>query len=165
MKKPSPPPVTFRQMNLAEAAGLGLEDMVHLQWGETMKDGVPLVIDWPEYRRMERMGRYWALAAMQGRRLIGYNAFIVQPTLHHATTTIAMNDVIYLDPEHRVGLTGLQLVTRAEKMLREDLKIRKIVYASKPYLNLGHGKAGGTLADLLRKLGYLDAETIHEKVF
>lgn len=155
----------YRWMTLDEAFILGVDDLVHLQWSETMNDGVPLVVDWPRYRRMERDGVYKAIAAVKAGVLIGYNAFFVEPTPHHSTTLVAMNDVLFLHPDYRHGMEGVLLVSRSEKMLVEELGVKKISYGSKPYLDLGSRRGGATLADLLRKLGYQDAETVHAKVF
>ncbi len=156
-------PTTYSWITLADAQALGVEDMVHIQWAETMRDGLPLVPDWGQYRRLERAGVYKAIGAIQAGRLIGYNSFFVQPTLHHSTSILAINDLVYIAPEHRKGLAGALLITRAESMLK-GLGVRKIVYASKPYLDLARDSTDAKLASLFRRLGYTDAETIHEKL-
>lgn len=162
MKKPAAP-ITYRWITLAEAEALGVSDLVQLHWAEVVRDGVPLAPDWPQYRRLERLGIYRAVAAIKGGRLIGYNSFFVQPTIHHATTIFAINDLLYLEPEHRRGLAGALLIRRAEDLLK-TLGVRKVLYASKPYLDLARGSTNAKLAELFKRLGYTDAETIHEKL-
>lgn len=157
-------PTRYMWMRLDEAMILGVDDLLHLHWAEVMRDGVPLIVDWPKYRRLERDGVYKAIAAVKGGVLIGYNSFFVQPTLHNATTKIALNDALFIHPDYR-GMDGALLIGRSEKMLTEELGVQKIVYASKLPVNLGSGQGGARLGELLRKLGYQDAETIHEKVF
>jgi hypothetical protein len=164
MKPPKPKlrAALIREMLLAEAVERGLEELVVEHHAETMRDRIPLAIDWAAYRKLERAGVYKALAATVDDRLVGYNGFFVQPVLHHMGTLVAMNDVLYVDPAER-GVAGVQLVRRAEAWL-QAMGVRKIVYASKTYVDLSPTSRGATLGDLLDKLGYGVTETVHEKV-
>lgn len=155
----------FAWETLDAALADGLADLVALHWEEaaTDKDAFPMAPDWPGYRATERAGALKILTFRRGAALLGYNIFFVQPTLHHRNSLWAINDLIYLDPDHRRGLAGARLIREAEARLRL-LGVKKIAYASKPHVHLGHGKVGATLGDLLVKLGYKHAESIFDKV-
>lgn len=145
----------YRWTSLAEAWDHGLEDMVALHAAE-IPSGLPLDVDWPQYRKMERIGAFRPIGAFLGRQMVGYSAFFVQPTLQHKGSVQAINDVLYLEPEARRGMAGVLLITRAERMLRE-LGARRIVYFSHPSSN-------AKLSDLLRRLGYEHVESAHAKM-
>lgn len=156
------PKIEIRQTNLTEARGSGLDELIHAHHEEVMRDGIPLDVDWREYGRLERAGQYEALGAFVGPRLIGYNAFFVYRPPHNAGTLVAINDVLFLEREHRHGSTGLALIQGGEKMAHRR-GARRLVYASKTYLDVGpEGQA--KLCDLLQKLGYRVTETVLEKL-
>lgn len=102
---------------------------------------------------LERMGGYRALLARgAGNRLIGYNSFFVQPPLRCVGTIWAINDVLYVMPEHR-GTLGIALIAQAEV----DLKARgaaKLLYPG----------VSDTLASLLTGMGYRDTGRVMSKV-
>ena len=127
---------------------------------EAVPSGLPFDPDWAQYRRCERLGTYKGLAAFVGGQLVGYNAFWVQPTMQHRSVKQALNEALYLEPEHRRGLAGARLIRDAETWLRE-MGVRRIVYYAHPDLNPRSTDA--KLAELLRRLGYLAVETAHAK--
>ena len=61
--------------------------------------------DWADaYEKAEHMP--------QG-RLIGYFVSIVAKGLHYQQTTLAINDIMYVDPAHRGGTVGYRLIKQA----------------------------------------------------
>jgi GNAT superfamily N-acetyltransferase len=157
--------VDIRPSTIGECRAAGLDDLLISHWSEveTNTDEIPLDFNWPLYLHNERVGMYRALGAWRGPKLVGYNAFFVQPTLHHQQTVHAFNDGIFLDPSERKGLLGARLVKTAEPWLRE-LGVRLIVYETKEAPHFGHGKARGTLSRLLENLGYPERARLHEKL-
>lgn len=87
-------------------------------------------------------------------RIIGYFCSIVSKGLHYRQTTIALNDILYIDPKFRGGTTGYRLF----KFAIEDLK------------NLGadiltiHMKTDYPFRSLLEKLDFHLTEENWERV-
>lgn len=154
-------PLRIQHVSIREARAAGLDDLVFLHWQEVMRDGIPLDISWDRYERMERAGEYTSLAAFDGQNLVGYNGCFIFRPMHHNSTAVASNDVLYLDPDHRFGLAGIQLIKHMEDRLR-GIGVRRIVYSAKA--NLAPGSSGANLAALLRRLDYGDVETVHERL-
>jgi GNAT superfamily N-acetyltransferase len=136
----------------------GMEDLLTAHW-----DTIPLAVDWEQYRWLERHGILRAISMRQAGQLIGYNVFFVRPTLHYSTSLWAVNDVIYLDPDHRKGMAGVRLIRAAEPMLR-GIGVQQVLYHTKMHVHLGHGKARGTLGRLLTAMGYNLAEEVYSKI-
>ena len=162
---PAKTDVDIRPSTIGEARAAGLDDLLISHWSEveTNTDEIPLDLNWPLYLHNERMGMYRALGAYRGPKLVGYNAFFVQPTLHHQQTIHAFNDVIFLDQAERKGLLGARLIKTAEPWLR-GFGVRLIVYETKEAPHFEHGKARGTLSRLLENLGYPERARLHEKL-
>lgn len=159
-----PDDLTFTFETIGDALRDGFEDLAALHWEEVAlnKDTIPLVPDWDKYRYLERAGVLKSICARRAGKLIGYDVFFVQPAMHYSTSLWAVNDILYLDPEERRGLAGARLVRQSEKMLR-DLGVQKVIYHTKLHVHLGHGKAHGTVGDLLIKLGYKHVENVLAK--
>lgn len=157
--------LTFAWETIDQARADGLDDLLALHWEEVAlnKDAVPLAIDWPRYRVLEKTGALKALTMRQDGALIGYDVFFVQPTLHYATSTWALNDILYLTPEARKGLAGARMIRTAEQMLRE-LGVQKVIYHTKLHLNLGRRTDGDTVGRLLAAMGYTHVENVWAKM-
>lgn len=157
--------LTFAFETINDALRDGFEDMAALHWEEVAldKDAVPLAPDWDKYRWLEKSGILKSVVMRRSGRMIGYNVFFVQPTLHYATSIWAVNDILYLDPEERRGLAGVRLIKAAEILLAE-LGVKKVLYHTKLHVHLGHGKAHGTVGDLLIRLGYKHVENVMAKL-
>jgi len=160
-----PSDLTFAVETINDALRDGFEDLAAEHWAEVAldKDAVPLSPDWPKYRWLEKAGILKSITARRAGRLIGYDVFFVQPTLHYSTSTWAVNDILYLDPEERRGMAGARLILESEKLLRE-MGVQKVLYHTKLHVHLGHGKARGMVGDLLLKLGYKHVENVMAKL-
>lgn len=160
-----PSDLTFAFETINAVLQDGFEDMAALHWDEVAldKDAIPLAPDWEKYRWLEKSGILKSVAARRAGKLIGYDVFFVQPALHYSTSLWAVNDILYLDPEERRGMAGARLIRQAEKMLGA-LGVRKVIYHTKLHVHLGHGKAHGTVGDLLIKLGYKHVEDVLAKL-
>lgn len=145
----------FRWGTITEARAAGFEDLLFLNWEELEhhKDVSPLDVNWPAYLAYEKAGHYkLGLLRLDG-ELIGYSGFFVQPPLHHRSTLWAVNDMVYLAPEHRRGLTGAYLIREAERLLKA-MGARVIMYGAKPDHNLDSKRDRDSVSLLLQKLGY-----------
>lgn len=129
----------------------------------------PFIPDLEKYQAMEEAGMLRIFTARhrpdpigvvtmaegeyQG-RLIGYFVSFVMKHMHYSETTMAINDIMYIDPSYRGGTTGYRLV----KLASLDLK------------NLGaailiiHMKCDYPFRNLLTKLDFHLTEENWERV-
>lgn len=144
----------FGWITLAEARRDGLDDLVALHWEaiEDFRDVSPLDVDWPQYAALERAGRLKIGGLYAGGRMVGYASFFLHAPLHSRSTLWAINDAIWLDPDHRRGWAGVKLVKACERGLR-GMGARIIMYSTKPD-DLAGNRARGTAGRLLERLGY-----------
>jgi acyl carrier protein len=151
----------YARDSIQNARASGLESMQRAHWREVAVDreAIPLAVDWARYEELERLGLFYALCMRDalGGELVGYNAFFVTPHLHYMTTKFAVNDVVYVRPEHR-GIEGIRLLLRAEETL-VNLGVRKIIYHSKDDVVFGAGARGEGKPDSLDRVAdILDLE-------
>jgi len=95
-----------------------LDDLAKANFAE-VRPGERQQINFDFFRQSEKNGLIFIIGAVQASKIIGYSITFVLPDLHTASV-LASNDVIYLDPEHRRGLTASRLVraTEAEALRR-----------------------------------------------
>lgn len=147
--------LSFSWDSIDRARDRGFDDMLALNWEEIEghKEVSPFDPDWPAYRDLEKRGVLKLGVLCAGIQMIGYNVFFVNKPLHHRSTVWAINDLLYLEPEHRLGRNGIFLVTEAERRLRE-LGAKVILYGVKTDRNLSPKRERDSVGLLLEKLGY-----------
>ncbi len=161
--------LTLEWGTIAEARAAGIEDMLALQWEEIddERERIPLAIDWPSYFAVERQGFLKVLLLRKDGQLIGYSVWFVRKPLHHRLATWAINDFVYVEPEHRKGRTGVFLIKEGERMLR-TLDVQVINYNVKPEREkggLGYQRGRDSVGFLLARLGYAHTESAWTKYF
>jgi len=110
--------LTFQQERFSDAIDEAQPLLVD-HWHEIAldKDTVPLEPDWEKYRRLEQAGLLNVTTARDDGRLVGYACYIVAPSLHYRSLSVADSDVFFLSREHRRGAAGLGLLRAAEDHL------------------------------------------------
>lgn len=101
---------------LAEIVPLLVEHYEEIAW---MKEKIPFDPDWDGYRKLEALGMLKIYTARDGARLVGYAIYLVSKSLHYKTTTMAKNDVFYIDPAARGTMASANLNKFAEARLKE----------------------------------------------
>ena len=98
------------------------EVLIHKHWEEIAlnKDKIKLNPDWEMYSLLESNGALKIFTARSDDKLVGYFVVLVGTNIHYKDHLFASNDVIYLDPEYRKGMTGIKLIKAAEKWLKDD---------------------------------------------
>ncbi len=154
---PTPTELTFAWGTIDEANALGFEELLHRNWEEIgeHQERLPLDIDWRGYRALERDGVTRLGMLRRDGRLIGYNVFFVSPSLHYRHSRWATNDLIWLTPPERRGLTGARMIRDAERLLRQE-GVQRVFYVIRTPLELGDNR--DRVAKLLQRLGYVRAE-------
>jgi hypothetical protein len=114
------------------------------------KDIVKLDPQWKEYALLEQLGRFVVFTARDEGRLVGYSAYFLLRHMHYAALTVAQNDVFWLDPQCRRGMSPVRFLRWCDKQLASE-GVDKAIY---------HCKLSNQLAPILRRLGYADEEVM-----
>jgi hypothetical protein len=119
------------------------------------RDKIKLAPDWELYDKMEKTGNFYLLTARddETNKLIGYSAWFVKPHIHYKETIVASNDVLFLDKDHRQGMTGVRLIKYSEQEMRRYA--HKITW---------HVKGEPDFRPILHRLGYIDEDVIVGKM-
>jgi GNAT superfamily N-acetyltransferase len=96
--------------------------LIERHWEEIAinKDRIKLNPDWEVYEKLEELGVLTIFTARHFGKLVGYFVVIVQSNIHYKDHVFASNDIIYLHPDYRKGMTGVKLIKFAEKCLKKD---------------------------------------------
>lgn len=128
-----------------------MEPLLHLHHEELNDSAFPLDPIWSAYVGLENDGRLAMFSARdKDGSLIGYAAFFLTHHLHHADMLCAVNDVVFLHPEHRQGRVGIQLFQYCEEQLKA-LGVHKITWSITPQ---------NDFSAILHRLGYVDQERV-----
>lgn len=115
---------------------------------------IPLEVDTGRYEAAEAVGKLRVYTARIEGNLVGYAVFFVMPNGHYVSSLQAVQDVLYVAPEHRRGSVGLRLVREAERMLAAaDVQVI--------YHHVKH--AHPALGAILSRRGYEPVETVYAK--
>jgi len=107
--------------------------------------------DKERYIAMERAGLVVLYTARDaGGKLVGYQVFLVSPHQHYTGILTALQDLIYMAPEHR-GIKSIRFIMYADLELG-SLGV-KMISRHSPAKNHGFGTT-------LSRMGYSEMETI-----
>lgn len=114
---------------------------------------IPLDINREQYFAIENAGVVRTYTAREDGKLIGYAIYFLKPNIRYQTSLQAVQDVLFVDPDHR-GI-GRRLIKYADDQLK--LEGVQVVYhhvKNKPELNFG---------PLLERMGYELVDLIYAK--
>lgn len=74
------------------------------------RENAPLDPDWDRYFGFERIGAFKIATVRDDGRLVGYATWLVLPHIHYSKTLWAHNDVMWMDPAYRFGMTGVRFL-------------------------------------------------------
>ncbi len=149
--------------------------MIKLHYKEIARhQDIPLDPDWDKYRALEEadvLRCYTVIAgehdpnddthdirvaALNDERihpLIGYTFFIIGSNMHYQGSRQAVEDVLYLHPDHRGTSTGIRLIKYSDEQLKED----------GCQLEHRHVKSDHNHGVLLERLGYDLVDLIYQR--
>jgi len=132
-----------------------MDELLSLHYDELTLNKAKVKLDpmWENYARLENLGFFKVFTARDDEKLVGYNAFFLNKHLHYASLTVAQNDVLFLHPAYRQGLTGVKLLRFSEAQLKE-MGAEKILY---------HVKFSKDIRPILHRMGYSDEEVMVAK--
>lgn len=96
-----------------------LQEHIHNHYEEVAgwKDKVKLNPDYDSYNTLSDAGILQVYTARCEGVLVGYNIMITHTNLHYSDHLYAVNDIIYVAPEHRVKGLGGELIKYSEEEL------------------------------------------------
>ena len=117
-------------------------------------------VDWPRLFELETLGYSKSFGLWWGDRLVGYSLFHVTPNIHSRHVIQGVNDVLFVEREHR-GHAGVLLIRKAERLLA-GIGVKWIMYNTKVGAKVG--RRGNTTGDLLARMGYRLDELVYTKM-
>ena len=138
---------SFRQL-----LDMGFRNHIDAHYRELNDGAFELAPDFGRYLKMDELGLLKCYAATVDGALAGYAIFIVSPHLHYSTSVWAHEDLYYLAPEYRKGLTGYKWM----KFFLQDIEkcADKVIVGTKLKLETGA---------ILKRLGYTHFENLYSK--
>lgn len=138
-----------------------IKDLILEHWRELAvhKDEMPLDPDYGRMLAADDAGLFKVWAARDGKTLVGYVAFWIQPHAHYKSTLTAVEDLYMLTASHRKGLTGYRMFTSAIAALKHR-GVKRCYMHSKVHWN----KERGGMAVLFERLGFVNTDMLWSKI-
>lgn len=114
---------------------------------------IALEPDAETYFKLAAQGAVRIYTARDAGELVGYVMFLLRHNPHYMSSLNALQDVLYLRPSHRRGMTGVRLLKLAEERLRAEGV--QVVYH--------HVKRTNRVGELLARLGYDLVDEVYAK--
>lgn len=147
--------ITYQREGLKEVLDSGRLALLLLEhWREIahFKD-IQLDVNWGAYHAVETAGKLRIYTARRVTELVGYVAYFVNVNPHYQGSLQAVQDVLFLAPEHRKALAGYRLLLYSERQLAEEGV--QAVYQ--------HSKIAHQLDAFFTRLGYEAVDTLWAK--
>lgn len=111
--------ITYQSESVADC----LDEIIpHLEahHEEAIGDGRQLDPDFDRYLELDDAGAILLVTARYRGALVGYVLMFLAPNLHYRDRQYAISDLIYLDPKHRRGRNGSELIEFALNQLADS---------------------------------------------
>jgi len=118
------------------------------------QDVIKLNPDYFAYKSMNQRGMIRIITAREDGVLIGYCICVVKPHLHYVDSMTAHNDIFYIKPSHRLGMTGVKLFKRTEEIMKQ-YGVQRII------MNV---KRNNDVGAIFERLGYKETERVFTKI-
>ena len=117
------------------------------------QDKIKLKPIWHKYKQMDADGTIAIFTARDDGKLVGYFVLFVMQHLHYSDHIFAVNDIVYIDPDYRRGMTAARFFKFCEKELTES-GVSVMIVNSKEHAPFGK---------LLERLGFSFTERVYTK--
>lgn len=114
---------------------------------------IPLEVDRDGYQKLQDLGTLRIFTARKQGQLIGYSVYFIHHNLHYKSSLQAVQDVLFIDKEHRKGTVGGHLIKWCDNQLRSEGV--QVVYH--------HVKAAHNFGPLLERIGYKLVDLIYAR--
>lgn len=106
--------------------------------------------DWEMYLGAEARGMLRVYVIRFEGRMVGYQVFFAKPNPHYRQSFQAVQDILWLDPEHRSPTLGVRFIDWCDQQLRAEGV--QLVYQ--------HSKLSHDFSAILKYLGYEEIERV-----
>lgn len=132
-----------------------MQSLLELHWEliALNKDKIKLNPNWAEYVNLDEAGILKLFTARQNGNLVGYFAVTVSTSMHYQDHKFAINDVVFIHPDHRNGSAGYKLIKYAEEQLTQMGVSLMII----------NTKIHQPFDKLLERMGFKQIERIYSK--
>lgn len=117
------------------------------------KDKIKLCPDWGRYRELDESGNIAIYTVRDDGKLVGYFVLFVMRNIHYSEHLFAVNDIIFIDPDYRRGMTAIKFLKWCEKDLANS-GVSVVVVNSKEHQPFGK---------VLERIGYNFTERVYTK--
>lgn len=146
--------VVFARESLATFLDEALP-LLYDHWREIAKyQDIELKPNLPFYYRSEEAGCLRVHVLRVNGALVGYGVYIVGPNPHYSDSLQAVQDILFVRKDHRLGRLGIKLIEFSEQLLREEG-----VQVIHQHAKLEHP----ALAQILQRRGYTAVDVIYSK--
>ena len=146
----------FGLESLAQVRASGVEQLLRQHWREVAHfTDIPLDPDWDAYQGVENVGRLRIFTVRIDDELVGYAAYFINRNPHYRSSLQAVQDVLFLAPEHRKFRIGYRLIMFADTHLAAE-GVQAVYQHSKVKKELDMGP-------LLARQGYELIDTLWAK--
>lgn len=146
--------ITYQEEE-AEDFKADVEPLLSRYYDETIVDiGLQFDADFAVYIDANQRGRMICVSAREDGKVIGISCFFLTPYLYSRGYMMAIQDLLYIVPEHRKGWVGIRLIKESEKVLKSR-GVGIIDLACRPHMD-------NTV--LYERLGYKYAEKRFSKL-
>lgn len=131
-------------------------DLLKQHWAEVVQFPEHQILDpdWIIYETLEHQNKLWVLTARDRGRLVGYIVMLLSRHLHYRTIVTATDDIHFLHPDYRHGLTGYRMIAHTVRAM-SALGVRMCMFRTKALNN--HGK-------LFERLGFVPHDVVYAKI-
>lgn len=105
------------------------------------------------YEALDEVGMLRIYTARDGVRLVGYAAYILREHLHYRSSMQAVQDVLFLDKDYRLGGLGMRLMKYADEELAK----------AGAQVIFHHTKVAHDFGPLLERMGYKLVEKVYAR--
>lgn len=145
--------ITYQQENVSDLWG-EVMPLLEAHWKEIAHyPDIPLEPDTDAYAMLEDAGAMRCYTVRSDGALIGYAVFLVRSNAHYKSSLQAVQDVLFLLPEHRNGKIGVGLIFYSEDRLTEE-GVQVVFH---------HVKTTNNFGKLLTRLEYELVDQIYAK--
>lgn len=105
---------------------------------------IPLDPDFAGYEAAAKSGGLRIFTARDGVRLVGYAVFFVRHNPHYKGSLQAVQDILYVDPSFRMGMTGYRFIRWCDGQLKAE-GVQAVYH---------HVKEAHNFGAMLERMGY-----------
>jgi len=110
------------QVETVQECLIDMADLHEMHYAEisTHKELKKLKPDYDAYLELELNGNLRVMTVREDNNMIGYCVTFIQPHIHYIDCTYALNDILFIHPDHRGGTVGYRLIKEAIRDLKEN---------------------------------------------